>query len=200
MKMKDVKTLITGSVVLIALVLYMVFGDPPPEKSEEQVITAEEAIEITGGELQEVEFVSVNDGDTINVNIDGKKERVRLLMVDTPEMNYNKGEPMPYAEEAKDYTNNLLENANNIELLFDVGPKTDNYDRLLAYVFVDGELLQENLLKEGLAAVRYIHEPNNSLEEQFYEVQKIAEKSKKNIWTTNDYFVNGKFNEDFKQQ
>lgn len=200
MKMKDVKTLITGSVVLIALVLYMVFGDPPPEKSEGQVITAEEAIDITGGELQEVEFVSVNDGDTINVNIDGKKERVRLLMVDTPEMNYNKGEPMPYAEEAKDYTNNLLENANNIELLFDVGPKTDNYDRLLAYVFVDGELLQEKLLKEGLAAVRYIHEPNNSLEEQFYEVQKIAEKSKKNIWTTNDYFVNGKFNEDFKQQ
>ena len=107
---------------------------------------------------------------------------------------------MPYAEEAKDFTENLLENANNIELLFDVGPKTDNYDRLLAYVFVDGELLQEKLLKEGLAAVRYIHEPNNSLEEQFYEVQNIAEKSKKNIWATNDYFVNGKYNEDFKQQ
>lgn len=198
MKMKDVKTLITGSVVLIALILYMVFGDPPPEKIEDQVITVDEALEITGGDLQKVELVSVNDGDTMNVNVDGEKERVRLLMIDTPEMNYNKGEPMPYAEEAQEFTKKLLENANNIELLFDVGPKTDKYDRLLAYVFVDDVLLQEALLKEGLAVVRYIDEPNNSLEEQFYEIQQIAKTNKKNIWTTDDYFVNGRFNEDFK--
>lgn len=38
-------------------------------------------------------------------------------MIDTPEMNYNKGEPMPYAEDAKAFTIDLLEKAESVELL-----------------------------------------------------------------------------------
>lgn len=203
MKMSDVKTLITSGSLIVAVALYLIFA---PDNTEgpieigEQIVTPAEAVEITGNELQAVEFVSANDGDTFNVLLDGKKERVRLLMVDTPEMNYNKGEPMPYAEEAKEFTINLLENATNIEVLFDVGDERDNYDRLLAYVFVDDVLLQESLLKEGLAAVRYIHEPNNSLEEEFLEAQEVAASNNSNIWKTDDYFKNGRFDESFTNE
>ena len=195
MQLKDIKTLITSGTILVALALYMIFGNPPPEKSEgnensqsEAIISLEEAQQITGNTAIPVDYVSANDGDTISVKMNGEKERVRLLMVDTPEMNYDKGEPMPFAEEAKEFTINLLENADTVELLFDKGPETDHYDRLLAYIYVDGVMLQESLLKEGYAAVRYINKPNNSLEQQFRDIQADAESAKVNIWSYEDYF------------
>ncbi|MGM9946152.1 MAG: thermonuclease family protein [Lysinibacillus sp.] len=195
MQLKDIKTLITSGTILLAVALYMVFGNPPPEKNEgngdsqsEAIISLEEAQQITGNTAIPVDYVSANDGDTISVTMNGEKERVRLLMIDTPEMNYDKGEPMPFAEDAKEFTINLLENADTVELLFDKGPETDKYDRLLAYIYVDGVMLQESLLKEGYAAVRYINKPNNSLEQQFRDIQADAEAAKVNIWSYEDYF------------
>lgn len=206
MKLKDIKTLITSGTILVALALYMIFGDPPPEKEESAeenqtgtvsnsaveestaVISLEEAEKITGKEAAAVTYLSANDGDTFSVQIDGEKKRVRLLMVDTPEMNYDKGDPMPYAEEAKEFTIGLLEKAQSIELLFDKGPETDKYGRLLAYIYVDGVMLQESLLKEGLAAVRYVNKPNDSLEQQFRAIQKDAEEEGINIWSHEGYF------------
>ena len=114
-------------------------------------------------------------------------------MVDTPEMNYNKGEPMPYAEEAKAFTENLLKNAESIEILLDKGPETDKYGRLLAYVFVDGVLLQEELLNNGLAVMRYINKPNNTLEQELRDIQADAELKQVNIWSHEGYFENNQF-------
>ncbi|MEO4054280.1 thermonuclease family protein [Solibacillus sp. CAU 1738] len=210
MKLQDIKTLITSGTILLGLALYFIFADPPPKKVEdtpyqieqgtateqttsEVKIPAEYAKQATGNELQQVKFLAANDGDTFSVELDGKKQKVRLLMVDTTEMNYNKGEPMPYAAEAKAFTEDLLKNASTIELLFDVGPKTDKYDRLLAYVYVDGVLLQEALLENGLAVMRYMNKPNNTLEQELRDVQAQAEASKLNIWAHEGYFENNQF-------
>ena len=157
------------------------------EQTSEYVITPELAMDKTGNELVDVNYLNANDGDTINVELDGEKKKVRFLMIDTPEMNYNKGEPMPYAEQAKERTIELLENAKSVQLLFDQGPETDKYDRLLAYVFVDGVSLHEILLTEGLAAVRYVNAPNDSLESELLAIQENAEKAKINIWAHENY-------------
>ena len=159
-------------------------------------ITPELAVEKTGNELVDVEFLNANDGDTFNVEMAGEKQRVRLLMLDTPEMNYNKGEPMPYAEEAKAFTTELLKNANQLQLLFDVGPETDNYERLLAYVFVDGVSLHELLLREGFAAMRYINKPNNTLEQELRAVQTEAQQIEVNIWSHENYNKKDGFHEE----
>lgn len=198
MNLKDIKTLITSGTIILAVGLYLVFSEPKDETeqssstviTEETVaytITPELAMDKTGKPLIDVLFLNANDGDTFNVEIDGKKERVRLLMIDTPEMNYNKGEPMPYAEEAKARTVALLEQADSVQLLFDKGPETDNYDRLLAYAFVDGVSLHELLLNEGLAAVRYVNKPNDTLEAELLEIQEQAEQKKLNIWAHDNY-------------
>ena len=208
MNLKDLKSVISGGTILIAVILYLIFADPKDEaeknpattnsteQTAETKITTDYAMKATGKQLQEVTYVSANDGDTFTVNVNGEKKKVRLLMIDTPEMNYNKGEPMPYAEQAKDYTITKLKNAGKIELLLDKGPETDNYDRLLGYVFVDGELLQEKLVTEGLAAMRYVNAPNNSLEQEIRDAQKKAEAAKLNIWSIDGYFENNRFNED----
>lgn len=190
MKASDIKTIITSGTVILAVVLYLLFNNSSKESeqiSDEYKITPELVVEATGNELIEAQYISINDGDTFRVKVNGQEERIRLLMIDTPEMNYDKKDPMPYAEEAKSYTLNLLENASKIELLYDVGPETDNYGRLLTYVFVDDVLLQELLLKEGYAAVRYINEPNNTLEKEFREIEETAKANKLNIWEHENY-------------
>jgi len=194
MKMQDIKTLITSGTIILAVALYMIFGRSPAEEKDATstdqngIISIEQVEEKTGNKRFTVDFIKAYDGDTIQATINGQKEKIRLLMVDTPEMNYNKGEAQPFAEKARDYTIKLLENAKKIEAVYDVGPETDNYDRLLAYIFVDDVLLQESLLKEGLAAVRFIHKPNNTFENEFRDIQQDAEQEKLNIWSHDNYF------------
>lgn len=189
MSIFDIKTLISSGTILIAVVLFLVFNNTAKEKTpaEDYRITPQYAIDKTGNELIEAQYVSTNDGDTFRVKVDGKEKRVRLLMIDTPEMNYEENDPMPYAEEAKELTMGLLENAQKIEIMYDVGPETDKYGRLLTYVFVDDVLLQEMLLKSGYAAVRFINEPNNTLEEEFLEIQTSAKDNELNIWEHHNY-------------
>lgn len=193
MKMQDIKTLITSGTIILAVALYMIFGRAPADENEttnsnqQGVISISEVEEKTGNERFTVEFIKAYDGDTIQATVDGQKQKIRLLMVDTPEMNYQKDDKQPYAQEAMDYTVKLMENAKKIEAVYDVGPETDKYDRLLAYVFVDDVLLQESLLKEGLAAVRFIHKPNNTFENEFREIQQHAQEAKLNIWSHDNY-------------
>ncbi|MGE7090163.1 thermonuclease family protein [Lysinibacillus sp. NPDC048646] len=194
MKMQDIKTLITSGTIILAVALYMIFGRTPTEDkdtttSEQQGIISIEAVEEkTGNDRFNVEYIKAYDGDTFQATINGEKQKIRLLMVDTPEMNYNKDDEQPFAQEAKDYSIKLLENAKKIEAVYDVGPEVDNYDRLLVYVFIDDVLLQEALLKEGLAAVRFIHKPNNTFEDEFREIQQDAQEEKLNIWSHDNYF------------
>ncbi|MCM0626463.1 thermonuclease family protein [Lysinibacillus sp. OL1_EC] len=206
MKMQDIKTLITSGTIILAVALYMIFGRSPAEDQDTKsvtdqqgTITIEQVEEKTGNKRFEIDYIKAYDGDTIQATINGEKRKIRLLMVDTPEMNYNKGGAQPYAEEAKEYTINLLERANKIEAVYDVGPETDNYDRLLAYVFVDDVLLQESLLNEGLAVVRYIHKPNNTFEDAFGAIQQKAQNAKLNIWSHKDYFQKDGFHPEIVQ-
>lgn len=205
MKLSDIKTLITSGTIILAVALYMIFNNTmddgketveqsTPITQEQQaaetsdyVITPQYAMEQTGKSLIDVKFLNANDGDTFNVEMNGKKERVRLLMIDTPEMNYNKGEPMPYAETAKERTTELLKSAESVQLVFDKGPETDNYDRLLTYAFVDGVSLHEILVSEGLAAVRYVNKPNDTLADDLREIEQQAKDQKLNIWAHENY-------------
>ena len=107
---------------------------------------------------EEVTFSKCVDGDTAKFIINNKEETVRFLAVDTPETkNSTKGEE-PYGKEASDYTCNRLKEVNKIELEYDDNStKTDKYNRYLAWVFVDDNLLQAELVKNGLAEVAYLY-------------------------------------------
>ena len=47
------------------------------------------------------------------------------------------------------------------------------------YVYVDGKLLQDILIEEGLARVGYAYEPNTSLLKQFQEIEKEKQKKQR---------------------
>lgn len=130
------------------------------------------------------------DGDTFHLSYEGKEFKVRLLIIDAPETAKEGKEAQPFADEAKKRTEELLKNAKKIEGSFDVGDHADKYDRALMYVYVDGKLLQDILIEEGLARVGYAYEPNTSLLKQFQEIEKKAKKRKKNIWEKDGYVTN----------
>lgn len=127
------------------------------------------------------------DGDTAWFIVDGERVKVRLLGIDTPEStNYVE----EYGEVASRYACDKLSNASDIYMELDNNSdKYDKYDRLLGYVFVDGENLGELLLSNGLAEVKYIYGEYKYLND-FCDSQYKAYNSKLNIWNSYDYTKN----------
>lgn len=105
-----------------------------------------------------VEFKGLSDGDTATFVVNKLPTATRFLAIDTPEMNSSTDGQQPWAAAAKAYTLNALENAKTIILeMDDQSDIFDTYDRLLAWVWVDGELLNYKLVQEGLAYVKYLY-------------------------------------------
>lgn len=137
-----------------------------------------------------VKFSEGVDGDTAKFDMNGEIIKVRFLAVDTPESVHPTKEVQAYGVEASNFTKEKLKNAKTIELEFDNNSdKTDKYGRYLAWIWVDGELLQDLLVKEGLAKVAYLYADykyTNILQES----EKIAKEDKIGIWkneVSNEY-------------
>lgn len=109
--------------------------------------------------IETVKYADCVDGDTIQVFIKGKEVKVRLLAVDAPESVKPDTIPGYYGKEASEYTCKRIKEAKKIELEYDENSdKYDKYDRLLAWVFLDGKLLQTDLVKFGYAKVAYLYD------------------------------------------
>ncbi|MCQ9209930.1 thermonuclease family protein [Granulicatella seriolae] len=138
-------------------------------------------------------FVSVSDGDTFRLSFEGKSFKVRLLVVNAPETAKADKPAQPWAQKAKERTEELLSKAKVIEASFDLGPYTDTYGRALLYVYVDGCLLQDILLEEGLVNAAYQHKPSVTLVPQMLESQAKAQKEFIGIWERPDYVTDHGF-------
>lgn len=130
---------------------------------------------IEPGQRFEVTFNQSVDGDTAWFDIDGEKTKVRFLYIDTPE---STNEIEPYGKEASEFTKNALSNASKIELeLNNDGDTTDKYNRLLAWVFVDGKLLQEELASAGLVEKFYDYGYDYTYKKEIIAADKSAKEN-----------------------
>jgi micrococcal nuclease len=126
------------------------------------------------------------DGDTIKVSYNGNIDTVRYLLIDTPETKKPNSCVQPYGEDASKRNKELV-SGSKLQLEFDKGERRDKFGRLLAYVYVDGKSVQETLLKEGLARVAYVYEPNTKYIDQFRKDEQEAQTKKRSIWSKNGY-------------
>ena len=106
----------------------------------------------------------VVDGDTLRVIMDGQRELVRLIGVDTPESKPNEkairdarrqGIPLKAVIRsgivATQFTQQQVKPGDTIRLAYDKQER-DRYHRLLAYVYTDnGKMLNATLLEHGMA-------------------------------------------------
>ena len=129
-----------------------------------------------------VKFSDCVDGDTIKVLVNKKEYTVRMLAVDTPESVHPTKGVEYYGKEASEFTCNKVKNAKKLELEYDDNSdKEDKYGRLLAWVFVDGKLLQEELIKNGYAKVAYLYD-NYKYTEKLESIQEKASAKNIGVW------------------
>lgn len=119
--------------------------------------------------------VRVVDGDTVELDTG---QKVRYLLVDTPESTNGKDDC--YGHEAADY-NSMLVLDREVHLSYDQ-ECTDRYGRLLAYVEVDGIVVNLRLVEQGYACVLFIA-PNGEDRKTEYEDAEFEAKSlDKGMW------------------
>lgn len=132
-----------------------------------------------------VEFSKCIDGDTFKVVLNKKQVTVRLLAVDTPESVHPNKEKEYYGEEASKFTCNLISNSKTIELEYDSNSEMyDKYGRLLAWIFVDGKLLQDEIIKNGYGEVAYLY-GNYKYTDILKKSEKKAKENHLGIWADN---------------
>lgn len=131
----------------------------------------------------EVELVQTVDGDTAKFNMDGEQITVRFLGINTKETVHPEIGEEEWGKEASDFSKDKLENATKIELEFDSSAdEKDKYDRYLAWIWVDDELLQNLLVQNGLAET-YMLQNNYKYAGMLQESEEIAKNSKLGIWS-----------------
>ena len=133
------------------------------------------------------DFVRHVDGDTTVLKIEGKEQKVRFLLIDTPETVKPNTKVQPLGLEASKRTKELLSTAAEITFEYDQGDKKDRYGRALGYIFVDGTLLQKTLVREGLARVAYVKEPNTKYLLELEEAQEKVKNESLGIWSIPGY-------------
>lgn len=124
----------------------------------------------------------VSDGDTVIVNMNGRREIVRMIGVDTPETVHPERPVECYGEAATKYSRKLLENK-NVRLEADpLDTNRDRYDRLLRYVYLpDGTLAAANLIREGYGFSYTLFPFEKQAEFDAYEQQ--AKAAGKGLWS-----------------
>ncbi|MGM0602512.1 MAG: thermonuclease family protein [Bacillota bacterium] len=133
--------------------------------------------------LAEVYINEVIDGDTYKT-ADG--ETIRVLGVDSPEIDWEQDTGEYFAFKAKKFAeNNILDK--KVKLEFD-SEKEDKYGRLLAYIYLnDSEMFNLQLLQEGYASLMIIS-PNKRYEVEFKETAKRARREKTGVWSKIEYY------------
>ena len=93
----------------------------------------------------------VIDGDTVELD-DG--QRVRYLLVDTPEITGGKDEC--YGAEARDFNRDKTVESKAVTLTYDEAECTDDFDRLLAFISIGGRDINALIIERGFGRVLFI--------------------------------------------
>ena len=122
----------------------------------------------------------VSDGDTFVAVVKGRRERIRVIGVDTPESVDPNRPDEPYGEEASNFAKHYLD-GETVRLAGDAEPR-DRYGRMLAYVWLrDGTFWNALLVAEGYAQQLTIP-PNVTYASLFRRLVAEARRNDRGLW------------------
>jgi micrococcal nuclease len=126
--------------------------------------------------------VRVVDGDTVQVDIDGRREKLRLIGIDTPETVKPDTPVQCYGPEASAFTKQLLPEGTAVRIERDVEAR-DDYGRLLGYVYRadDGMFVNLEIVAQGYA-VLLTFPPNVAHVDEFVAAARAAERANLGLW------------------
>ncbi len=121
----------------------------------------------------------VVDGDTIHVLLNGRDYTVRYIGMDTPET-VAPGRPVEAFGKEASQRNKELVDGKTVTLEKDVS-ENDRFGRLLRYVYVDGEMVNATLVKEGYATSSTFP-PDVKHQQLFLQLEREARAAKRGLW------------------
>ncbi len=150
--------------VVAALALWQYYTQPAPQAVHEpgSMVRIERAV----------------DGDTLLLD---DHTRLRLLGVDTPETVKPDWPVERFGPEAHDFTSAHVA-GRRVRLEFDK-ERHDKYDRVLAYVYLDDWLLNEELIRAGLGKAITNHPYSEAMKRRFRAAQDEARRARRGIWS-----------------
>ncbi len=122
----------------------------------------------------------VVDGDTLEVMRNGRRTRVRLIGMDTPETVDPRRPDGCFGAEATKELRRLM-SGGEVLLQYDVD-RADRFGRTLAYVFLaDGTFVNLDLVRRGFARVLTVP-PNVAHAEEFRAAEREARQANTGLW------------------
>ncbi len=153
----------------------------------EQVVETSASVPVEETTVKEFfEVVSVTDGDTLKVNINGTTETLRLIGIDTPETVDPRKPVQCFGEEASKKAKETL-TGKKVSLEADpTQGERDKYQRLLRYVYLeDGTFFNKWMIQEGYAH-EYTYQSNPyKYQTEFKDAEKSARENKRGLWSDN---------------
>jgi micrococcal nuclease len=128
-----------------------------------------------GGGPDTAKVMRVIDGDT--VELEGG-ERIRYLMVNTPETTGGKNEC--FGADATKFNSDMVLNK-TVELRYDV-QREDQFGRTLAYVTVDGMEINRLIVERGFGCVLHIPPNGDDRLAEFNMLEQTARLSMRGLW------------------
>lgn len=144
-------------------------------------------------ETDHVIISRVIDGDTVLVTTsEGEEERVRLLLIDTPESVSPREPVQKFGPEAAAFAKQRLKQGQTVTL--EKGnPQRDQYGRLLGYLWINDENFNKSMIEKGYARVAYVFPPNTKYVDEFREAEHKAKDSGVGIWSIPGYVTENGF-------
>lgn len=142
------------------------------------------------------QVLTVNDGDTIVVDMNNVEQTIRLIGVDTPETQHPQKPVQCFGKAATNFTKDLVA-GQTVRLEADpLSDNRDRYDRLLRYVFVGDTLVNKELIAEGygFALTSFPH----SRLDDFVASETTARQENRGLWSGCELIENefGRFETD----
>lgn len=162
----------TWPALLISLILLALGGKYAAPQAKQVAQTQ------NPGNYKVVEFY---DGDTIAIDMNGVKEKVRFIGVDTPETHDPRKAVQCFGKAASEFTKTTI-GTNPVRLEADpTNQNRDRYGRLLRYVYLpDGRLMNAEIIKQGYGFA-YLGFPFQKSDE-FRQLQTEAREANRGLW------------------
>lgn len=188
---------------IIGFFILILLFSGSPEKKEDQIAVfnsdnqQEEQIQITqtenDGSVTDATLTleknsglylvtRVVDGDTVDVSIDGKVERIRIIGINTPETVDPRKTVECFGVEASSQAKTLL-SGKSVRLEIDSSQgERDKYGRLLRYIFLEDRTnFGLKMIQDGYA-YEYTYDLPYKYQAEYKNAQKEAEKNKTGLW------------------
>ena len=136
----------------------------------------------SGTDPSNATVIRVIDGDTIEADFAGTRERIRLIGVDTPETKKPNTPIQCFGPEASEFTKGVLAQGTRILVRRDVEAR-DDYGRLLGYVYRSNDDMFVNLelVEQGFAKPLTI-KPNDTFAVDFVNAARRAQAAHLGLW------------------